>query len=384
MKKIIGLILLFYFYLGHSQAYYIFSVLDTESGLPISNAKIITSTNDVHYTNDDGKVFLPSDVKSLNVSAPTYEEQNINFSTSTVKLKPVYKDIDEVQITNIDIKQLLENTLTNYLKLYYSKPSLYYGEIKQKAYLGGQINNLLVADINIWSLANVYNFKEKDNIDSFAQLGLNNIKYYKTRKRTADYPFNNDAQIIPRDFVLKLFFNGELVGVLNELRNDRIKVKLAYENTDIKIFLFEANNETTKVVYKGKLVYSKKDMLITYFDINAEGYKNMLRNRNKNEENYDVVNTSSYMSYDFYKNSNRYIPASIKSKGKGYILYKGQNVPFEVVQYITLQKFQESGRKGLKNKIDLTKNLTDNIPDKEIKETETLLSEEEQRFINER
>ncbi|MEN5133359.1 hypothetical protein [Elizabethkingia anophelis] len=125
-------------------------------------------------------------------------------------------------------------------------------------------------------------------------------------------------------------------------------------------------------------------MLITYFDINAEGYKNMLRNRNKNEENYDVVNTSSYMSYDFYKNSNRYIPASIKSKGKGYILYKGQNVPFEVVQYITLQKFQESGRKGLKNKIDLTKNLTDNIPDKEIKETETLLSEEEQRFINER
>ena len=384
MKKIIGLILLFCFYLGHSQTYYIFNVLDTESGLPIPNAKIITSTNNVLYTNDDGKVFLPSEVKSLNVSAPTYEEQNINSSTSIVKLKPVYRNIDEVQITNIDIKQLLAITLTNYLKLYYNKPSLYYGMIKQKAYLDGQVNNLLVADISIWSLANVYNFREKDNIDYFAQLGLNNIKYYKTRKHTADYPFNNDVQIIPRDFVLKLFFNGELVGVLNELRNEKIKAKLAYENPDIKIFLFEANNENTKVVYKGKLIYSKKDMLITYFDIHADGYKNILKKKNKNGEEYSVINTTSYISYDFYKNNNRYIPASIRANGKGYALYKDQKIPFEVVQDIALQKFQESDRKGLKNKIDLTKNLTDNIPDKEIEEAKTLLSEEEQRFINER
>ncbi|PSL88159.1 hypothetical protein C7V10_11240 [Elizabethkingia miricola] len=362
----------------------IYSVSDAESGLPIPNAKIITSTNDILYTNDDGKVFLPSEVKFLNVSAPTYEEQNIiNFSTSIVKLKPVYKDIDEVQITNIDIKQLLGNTLTNYLNLYYSKPSLYYGTIKQKAYLDGQINNLLVADISVWSLANVYNFREKNNIDSFAQLGLNNIKYYKTRKYTAGYPFNNNVQIIPRDFVFKLFFNGELVGILNELRNERIKAKLAYENTDIKIFLFEANNENTKVAYKGKLTYSKKDMLITYFDIHAEGYNNLLKNKNKNGEEYDVVNTDSYISYDFYKNNDRYVPASIRASGKGYALYKDQKIPFEVTQDITLQKFQESNRKGLKNKIDLTKNLTDNIPDKEIKETKTLLSEEEQRFINE-
>lgn len=101
--------------------------------------------------------------------------------------------------------------------------------------MGGQINNLLVADISIWSLANVYNFREKDNIGSFVQLGLNNIKYYKTRKRTADYPFNTDVQIVPRDFVLKLFFNSELVGILNDTRDERINAKVAYENEDIRI-----------------------------------------------------------------------------------------------------------------------------------------------------
>ncbi|MDV2448755.1 hypothetical protein CMU93_14725 [Elizabethkingia anophelis] len=360
--------------------------MDAENGTPISHAKIITSANEIFYTNDDGKVILPENEKKLIVSAPTYEEQQVNLSntnTIVIKLKPVYKDIDEVQITNIDIKQLLENTLTNYLKLYYSKPSLYYGTIKQKAYLDGQINNLLVADISVWSLANVYNFREKDNIDSFAQLGLNNIKYYKTRKYTDDYPFNTDVQIVPRDFVLKLFLNSELVGVLNELRNERVNAKLAYENENIRIVSYEARDRGSKATYKGRLIYNKNDKLIVYFDINIAGYEDVRRYNKKGKE-YDVVNNEIYISYDFYKNNSRYIPSSIRTNGKGYTLYNNRKIPFKFVQDITLQKFQESNRRGLKNKIDLTKNLTDNIPDREIKETKTLLSEEEQRFINER
>lgn len=386
MRKVLIFLLLLCLSFTYCQTNAILSILDAESGTPISHAKIITLDNDIFYTNDDGKVILPGNEKTVIVSAPTYEEQQVSLSANNIiviKLKPVYKNIDEVQITNIDIKQLLKNILTNYLQLYYSKPSLYYGTIKQKAYLGGQINNLLVADISIWSLANVYNFREKDNIGSFVQLGLNNIKYYKTRKRTADYPFNTDVQIVPRDFVLKLFFNSELVGILNDTRDERINAKVAYENEDIRIVFYEARDRDIKVTYKGKFIYNKNNKLIVYFDTNVEGYEDV-RKYNKKGKEYSVVNNEIYISYDFYQNNNRYIPASIRVNGKGYALYSDRKIPFEFVQGITLHKFQESGRKGLKNKIDLTKNLTDNIPDKEIKETETLLSEEEQRFINER
>ena len=74
--------------------------------------------------------------------------------------------------------------------------------------MDGQINNLLVADISVWSLAETSIILEKNNIDSFAQLGLNNIKYYKTRKYTAGYPFNSNVQIIPKRFLyFRSFFN---------------------------------------------------------------------------------------------------------------------------------------------------------------------------------
>ncbi|HCD9234168.1 TPA: hypothetical protein NEG48_001142 [Elizabethkingia anophelis] len=152
-------LLLLHFSFSYCQANISLEVLDVETGKPIPNAKVIAPDNTVVYTNDEGKVYILNNIKHINVSAPTYEELDFDLFETIIKLKPIYKDINEVQINIIDTKPIFQNTLKDYPKLYYSKPSIYSGTIKQKAYMNNLINNLLVADVDIWSVANAYNFK---------------------------------------------------------------------------------------------------------------------------------------------------------------------------------------------------------------------------------
>lgn len=58
-----------------------------------------------------------------------------------------------------------------------------------------------------------------------------------------------------------------------------------------------------------------------------------------------------------------------------------KNIPFTLTQIIYFSTFTKGKNKGLKNKIDLSKKITDNIPDKEKNNSYLLLSEQEKEFI---
>lgn len=58
MRKVLIFLLLLCLSFTYCQTNAILSILDAESGTPISHAKIITLDNDIFYTNDDGKVIL--------------------------------------------------------------------------------------------------------------------------------------------------------------------------------------------------------------------------------------------------------------------------------------------------------------------------------------
>lgn len=364
----------------NGQSYKTISVINQEDKSVISNARI-TSGNQVFYTNDDGKVNIPSELKNIEVFAPSYERSNHNSLVEIIALKPLYKEIQEVEITNVDIKQIFQNTLKNYSNIYYNKPSLYNGTIRQKGYVDGNLINLLVANINIWSLFNFYNFKAQNDTDSFVQINLDDIKYYKTKKLSDDYPFNTDVQIVPKDFIQKLFLNSELVGVLNDTKDIKLGTKLLYENKNVQHLHF--GGKKGNIDYNGMVIYNKKEGAISFFDVTVSNYESKHTSKNKNGEEYDVITNSFNISYDFYKKNNQYIPSLIKTKASGYGLYRGKEMPFSFIQEIILSDMKDVNKKGLKSKIDLSKNLTDNIPTKEIKENNTLLSKEEQKFVNE-
>ena len=381
MKSILFLIA----YFGLSLQFYFpqnikVRIIDSEENKPLQNVRIM-SDNVVLHSNDDGEVELKNDKKPLNIFAQGYEELTLESLTPIIKLKPLYKDIEEVKISKIDIRQMFQNALKDYLSIYYSKPSLYQSTIKQKGYIDGKMINLLIANIDIWALANAYNFKAQDNVDSFVQIGFNNIKYFKTKVSSNDYPFNTDIQITPKNFIQKLFFNSEIIGFLNDTKNSVFVSKILSENQNIQIIYFETKDEIN--TYKGKFTYSKTDKVISSFDLYITNMSQSFKNKNKRGEAYEGVATSNNIKYDFYKKDGKYLPALVYTEIKGYALYKEKKYPVSFIQEINFQKFLESDKKGLKNKIDLNKNLTENIANKEIKENNTLLSKEEQKFIDE-
>lgn len=365
-----------------SQTMNTITVLDAEDSSPVSNAKIVTD-NGVFYTNEDGKVLIPPQNKNIEVSAQSYEIKNIDGNSLIISLKPVYRNIEEVAITNIDIKKIFQSTIDNYQKIYYTDPSLYTGTIKQKSFIDNKLIHLLVADINIWLRYNFFNFGKSNDPDSFFQIGLNNIKYYKTKKMDDDFVFQSVPNLIPKDFIRTSFMNYHLTGILNSMKDLKIKTKLLYENSGIENIYFESEENTEAgVKFTGILTYNRNDNAIVNLKTNIDQKNTSSEKTDKNGNKYTSQTTKAEVFYDFYKKNNKYIPSFVTANGSGYLLQNGEKTPFSAYQEIKLEKFQEGNRRGLKNKINLAKTFIENVPDKSINETQTLLSKEEQEFIN--
>ncbi|MDV3928939.1 hypothetical protein CMT52_16915 [Elizabethkingia anophelis] len=384
MKKITFLFFLSLVYWVSAQKYIKVNISDKSSNLTIPNARIVYE-NQVFYSNDDGDVNIPDNIGAFEVSAPSYKTIKLSSLSGSIKLEPQYNEIQEVVLNKLDVKKIFQNTLKNYLALYYTKPSLYDGTIKQKGYIDGKIINLFVADINLWSLYNFFNFKAANDVDSFVQVQLDAIKYYKTEKNNTNYPFNTDLHIIPKDFVQKLFMNSQLLGVLNDTKNTEIIGRVNDKNADLEYITYESkkNNKDSEKI-RGSIAYSVKDSLITNLTVSVDQANNIQIQKNKKGEEYSIKTTEFYIMFDFYKNSGQYIPSQVKTIIKAVVSYKGNSFPASLVQEINFTNFKSANKKGLNNKIDLGKNLTDNVPSKEMNKTNSiLLSKEELKFINE-
>ena len=88
-------------------------------------------------------------------------------------------------------------------------------------------------------------------------------------------------------------------------------------------------------------------------------------------------------TYEEYKKNGKYYPARVLLKGNGINIIDNSSHPFSFEQSLIFKEQKSSSKKGLKNKIDLTKYLSESIQTKEIKTGKTLLSAEEQKFVDE-
>lgn len=381
MKKNIILFFLFALTLVKSQAVKTLMVLDNDDSKPISNAKIVTQTS-IFYTNEDGKVLIPDHIKEMEISAPSYEIKKVDGTSLQVTLKPIYKDIEEIAIANIDIKKLFQNIISNYQNIYYTKPSLYTGTVKQKSFIDKALAHLVVVDVNIWSKYNFFNVNQTKNPDSFFQIGLNDVKYYKTKKFDDDFYFQSVPNLRPQDFIGTFFMNYHILGILNSTKDLKIKTKLLNENAGIQKIYFESEENTKNgVKFEGFLTFNKNDNAIVNLKTNVEQKNFFTEKTDKYGVRYKAYTTNAELFFDFYKRNSRYYPSLIKVKGNGYSVRDEKKISFDVDQEIKLEKFQEGNKQGLKNKIDLSQSFIDNIPDKSINETKTLLSKDEQNFI---
>lgn len=145
-------------------------VVDSENGKSIANARIILS-NQLLYTNEDGFAPVDENSKDFEVSASGFKKENFKNFSSVIKLEPVFKNIEEVKIINVDIKKIIEDLHKNYNKRYFDKPSLYDITFKSKGFNNDSLFFMVIAEAKLWTKSNF----------TILEMGLRRImtKYYR-------------------------------------------------------------------------------------------------------------------------------------------------------------------------------------------------------------
>ncbi len=380
MKKIAFLI--FFISLNiFGQVTKVITLFDAETNKAIPNARIVCDDR-IFYTNDDGNAAIPAEAKNILITAVSYQGFRIEHPEEIMKLIPKYTDIQEVVIKNIDIKNVFKDVLKNYGKNYTTAPITYNIQIKQKAKEDNRLNNLFIADLKLWLLDSEYHYNNK--LYSFAQMFLDNVKYYQTRRMEQNYIFDNDINIRPEQFIQKIFLNAELSGILNDSKKYKLSANIVSEDSIIQTIKFKSDKiEDIGIDFSGEVLLNKIDKAITYLKLNVNQSKTFSKKTNKRGEKYTAETTFSSITYEFYKNGEKYIPTRYELTGRGVHIYKSIESPFDFFQEIIYKSSELGNKIGLSNKLDLSKNLTDNIPTNEIKNSKTLLSIEEQKFVDE-
>jgi hypothetical protein len=357
-------------------------VVDAENGNPVLNARILLQ-NQIVYTNEDG--FAPVEHGSTNfeISASGFQKANVQEFRSVIKLKRVYKNIDEVKLEKVDIRKLFEDVNDHYKKRYYSEPSLYDVVYKEKKSDNNKLYFLVIAETKLWSKTNYYNHNK--SYDKNLQMQLNNVKSFKNVK--SDSVFTAGIKESSEEYMGNYFFNFELKRVVAHLKNKESKYSgwMIFEEGNEQLVTFTIKSGLG-IEMEGEFKFNKVDKVITYFEIHylQDQYPMMKRKTGEGEE-YDYQLGNAILVFDFYKNEGVYVPAMSRLEGNRYIAYyKGVKHERKSSRELIYNTFKRSDEKGLNPKMDFNKNIWDNIPVKENKNNTILLSEEEQAFINRR
>ena len=176
--------LLFFLFCGFlfSQNLKKIKVIDSQDSKPISNVRLLFS-NEVVYSNDDGFALIPENVKNLETSKSGYQTEKLNKVSEIISLTPLYQDIEEVKIVNIDVKKIFKDVSNRYSEIYYDKSAIYDVTFKQRAFENNDMKLLMIADGKFWSRDGSYNSKEAFNnkFDNFVQLQIDDLRYLKSK-----------------------------------------------------------------------------------------------------------------------------------------------------------------------------------------------------------
>lgn len=356
-------------------------IIDSETKEKIPEARVVFN-NEVFYTNKDGFVLLPINAETVNVFSPQYGENSYTVKEK-IELKPIYKEIEEVVIRSIDAKKIIASVLENYDKNYETKTSIYNGTLKSRSEIDHQLNRLLVMDMDLWTLNNKYDYRK--NIDEFMQVNLRNKKFDKNKIADKSYVFNKKSgereQKYIKSFLQRFFLYNQLYIMDYYTKRLKINGNIINESNNIQTIKFKSGraNASGITYFEGLMQYNKKENVIIY--LKCDQAQEDAFEKYTNYFDQEVITTTNLFSvtYDMYKKNEKYIPAkiiteSIANYNLNNKIYQGSGYAEFVFQY---QNYAD--KKGL----SLSKPLSDNVVDNTIKDTKTLLSTEEQKFVNE-
>ena len=305
-----------------------------------------------------------------------------------MELTPIYKAISEVVITKIDAKKIIESVLKDYDKNYETKTSIYSGKYKYKSKIDDEINRLLIIDMDLWTLNNKYNYKKK--FDKFLQINLRNKKFDKNRFADKTYIFNaksdrnKNVEGKENSFLPRLFLYNQLDIINFDTKNVKINGTIISQDGDIQTMNFKSDkvNIGGLISFEGTIYYNKKENTITYLKVtqNQEktfgDYINIFNNKITSDTNSFTV------AYEMYKKNEKYIPAKITMEYIANLTLENKIHPILATEEYIFNVQNFTNKNGLAAKIDLTKSFLSNVIDSSTKDSKSLLSKEEQTFVD--
>ncbi len=384
MKKLL-LLAIFCSYALFSQTLKKVKIADAETGAAIPNARIIL-VNQIFYSNDDGFISLPKEAKQFEVSVAGYETLKSAKQQSTIKLKPLYNDVEEIKIVSIDIKKIFTDVYKNYEKRYYNQPAMYDVTYSQKRFENNKMKLLVVADGKFWTRDGNYNAKEAFNgkHKNFVQLQIDTLRYFKMEP--SSFHINLKKQKDSHEFVGTLFFDYELFNAmrLSKRKDVNTSGKLLFENEEEQEISYKIKTDNNEI-YGGRIIFNKKDRAITYYEMNFDqsNYKpKQLKDADGNDYQYQPPN-GTYI-FDFYKSGEKYVPSKISIKYDGIKYTMGDKVfEYRNARDIIFKNFKPTEEIGVKKPVEINGYFWRDMKITDDK-GQINLSKEEQDFINEK
>ncbi|WP_241285592.1 carboxypeptidase-like regulatory domain-containing protein [Chryseobacterium arthrosphaerae] len=375
------LLFILFFGVFHSQQ---LKVVDAESGSPVPNARILLK-DQIVYTNEDGIAPVSSDAPAFEVSASGYQKAEVRNFSLQIKLKPLYKDIGEIKIVNVDVKKIFEDVAKNYHKRYYNAPSLYDVVYKEKSFDNSKLFFLVIAEAKLWASDNMYNFKQglRKDYDEILQMQLNNVKYLKNIK--SDSIFTGKTNEFSHEYLGNFFLNFELYRELQHLKMKETKCtgRLIFEEGNEQLITFKISS-ANGVHMNGEFKYNTADKAITYFETHyfQENYP-VVQRKTTDGKTFDYKLGDASLIFDFYKKNGSYIPAMTRLEGDKFTSYYNDETHVrKFSREMVYNTFTPSDKKGLDPKVNFKISIWNNDTVKENKVNTTLLSEEEKAFVN--
>ncbi|MFC4164212.1 hypothetical protein ACFOWU_11125 [Epilithonimonas zeae] len=360
-------------------------IVDSETSKPIPNARIISNQN-VYYSNDDGYILLPENSDKQEISAIGYLSETVKNYKPIISLKPKYQNIDELKIVSIDIKKLLKDVSDNYSKIYYDQPQLYDITIKQRAFENNQMKLLMIADGKFWSKDGTYYPKEAINnrFDNFVQLQIDDLRYLKSE--TYENKIKIKKQNTTQDNIGDLFLSFELLRTLRfaELKRSKTSGKLLDDNGTEQDISFLIKLDSTHI-YKGRILYNKIDKAITHFDLHFnQSSTKPLPLKDEDGVEYLVQLGDGILSFDYYKNGDKYVPSKIGFVVENLKTFVGDKIyEKRSAREIIFKNFAKSDSKGVQNPVKINQDYWQYLK-MSYDKGDILLSKEEEEFINEK
>lgn len=357
-------------------------ITDFETNNPISSARLI-SKGDVFYSNEEGYFIIPENLKSFELTAFGYKTENFTNHDSVLKLKALYKDIEEVKIVNVDIRKIFKDVSNNYKKRYYSDPSIYDITYKQKNEDDGAVSFLLIADGKLWTDSNMYNFKYAlhREYDKFIQMEILKTKYFKS-SISGDEVCKGQSLNESRDFVGNIFLNYELnrVNYYFKGKDAKYSGKIVNESGSEQTIVFKINSSEIDV--SGNIIYNTADKTITHYELEYDQTKYpSYKRKTKDNIEYDFKVGNGVVYFDFYKINDKYVPSISGTKGFSYCTIDGATQKNSFSRDIIFTNFSPTDSIKIPNKLDLTIPLWKNINTQTQNDNSVILSKEEQKFI---